>query len=109
MKIRLIDLPIKPCDKYYDYIKEHYDDSGEFDPMEILETLDATASEVSWLISEVEECRTTEWFDYFKSLNPSVYTVAWLIRVVKECGTIEWFDYYKSLNPFPNDQRRVVK
>jgi len=66
MKIRLSDLKERPCNKYYDYIEEHYDD-GEFYPKEVLESLNAVATEVSWLIRYVEICQTEEWFDYYKA------------------------------------------
>ena len=102
MKIRLSDLKNRPCDRYYDYIKEHYGED-EFDPKEVFKVLNARASDVKWLIINYEPCQTKDWFEYYKSLNPCGYNVVYLIKSVEICQTKEWFEYFKSLNPNEDD------
>ncbi len=77
MKIRLTDLKNRPCDKYYNYIKEHYGDD-DFDPMKVLKVLNANVNSVRWLIENSKLCKTKECFDYYKSLRPDAEDVSWL-------------------------------
>jgi hypothetical protein len=93
------DLLEKPCSDYYK-IPE-----GEFDAGEKIEKYGNHYWHVSWLIRKCEKAQTEEWFEYYKSLNPSYENVSWFIANCKKAQTDEWFEYYMSLNP---DQMDII-
>ena len=49
--IKLKDLKNKPCKKYYNYIIDNYGKDKLFNPLEIIEKLNGTKEDISWLIA----------------------------------------------------------
>jgi hypothetical protein len=73
-----------------------------------LKSINADYSEVSYLIVYYNR-ENEEWFEYYKSLNPSYRDVSWLITCCKKAQTEEWFKYYKSLNPSDWDKAWLME
>ncbi len=106
--ITLSDLKIKPCKRYYEYIKLNYGDS-KFNPIDVIEKLKGDYNDVSWLIAWCKYAQTPEMVEYYKSLNPDDRNVGSLIKSCEYVQTPEMIDYYKSLNPDYNDVRCLIE
>jgi len=55
--------------------------------------------DVTWLMRNRPEFRTSEILEYYKSLNPDYLDVGCLMRGCPEFRTSEMLEYYKSLDP----------
>jgi hypothetical protein len=101
--ITINDLQKEPCERYHNLPE------GKFDAGEEIVKHGNHYQDVVWLIMYCKKAQTKEWFDYYKSLNPSYVNVSWLIVNCEEAQTEEWLDYYKSLKPYYKDVSWLIR